>query len=121
MNQFLTPLNVTVKSDGKYTLTSPLVFRSDRIDRDIFVSSGFLTDFASVPDWMPLAHLLFAETGKPAAVIHDFLLVEGKIPRSVADEIFLDALKCCPGVPKWKARAMHWGVSAWTWIKGTFK
>jgi hypothetical protein len=121
MNQFTTQLCLTPIDEDNWKLTSPLVFQSDRLQREIVAPTGFPTDLASVPEFLPLIHKIFADVGKPAAVIHDFLLVEGKVPRPVADEVYLDALYCCPGVPKWKAKAMHWGVSAWTWIKGRFK
>jgi hypothetical protein len=119
MNQFLTQLCLTPVDEHNWVLTAPLIFRSERLDRDITVPTGFKTDLASVPS-LPILHLLLADVGKASAVVHDFLLVENKLRRETCDEVYLDALKTERGVSKTKAMVMHYGVSLWTWLKGVF-
>jgi len=58
----------------------------------VVVPIGFPTDLASIP--RPL-WVLFPPTGSygKAAIIHDYLLKEGKRSRKECDDIFLEAMK----------------------------
>ncbi|QPX63834.1 putative tail assembly chaperone [Campylobacter phage F358] len=61
----------------------------------IRIPKGFRTDFGSIPQ---LFQSIISPVGKPtkAYVLHDFLCGKsnkGDIPRALADELFLDAMK----------------------------
>lgn len=115
MSGFTTTLVVKQIDKHKWVLTEPLVYHSDIYDGVITVLSGFPTDFASVPEFFPILHKVFSEVGKPATVIHDYLLKENICDRGMADNIFREALECC-GVG-WKRYPMYWGVCSWTLIR----
>lgn len=106
--KFHTTLAVERINADQWRLTGLLAFYSAKLDNLIFVRKGFVTDFASVPR-VPVAYWLFADVGQEAAVIHDFLYTEGKLPRKLADEIFLEALEAC-GVPAWRRWPMYLAV-----------
>lgn len=118
MDEFLTPLDATLVDDTRnlWRLDSPLAFRSGRFDCRIEVPAGFLTDFDSVPR-LPLAYWLTGDTGRAAAVLHDYLYELGVWMRDECDAIFLDAM-LASGVPAWRAQIKYRGVrmfggSAW--------
>jgi hypothetical protein len=78
----------------------------------ICVPAGFLTDGASIPSFAwrltyPPRHPRVIE----AAVVHDYLYAThvNKTTRKQADIVFY-AILLAEGVPRWKARLMHWGV-----------
>ncbi len=112
-----TPLDVhmgSVKSTapcaGACILTSPLIYDSDVLGERITVPTGFTTDFASVPR-LPLAYLLFGgDVGdNAAAVVHDWLYSQGKVPRATCDAVFREAMQA-EGVAGWRCWPMWFGV-----------
>jgi hypothetical protein len=59
--------------DGPYVeLTHRVRYRSDRIDTEIAIPNGFVTDFASVPR-LPILYWLWGNRADRAAVVHDYL------------------------------------------------
>lgn len=82
----------------------------------VYVPSGFLTDFASVPI---VARKLIPSTGPYAAasVVHDWLYINKIGTRKEADDIFLQAMEAS-GV-KWVTRSVIYravrmfGSSGW--------
>ena len=113
MGKFLTVLDV--QPTGGYEggrslwqLVNPLVFESDVVKDSVHVPEGFLTDFASVPR-LPFVYLLMADTGHPAAVVHDYLYRTGAYPRHVCDLVFHEALAAV-GVSFWRRKLMHAAV-----------
>ena len=84
----------------------------------IVVPKGFVTDFASTPDFMWSLGMPKSGIYDPAAVVHDYLYVTaGKVqgtsmvfPKATADLIFKDALQLL-GVGSFKAWAMWKAVS----------
>jgi hypothetical protein len=115
VSKFITPLDArklgrdaSADQRGTWKLLAPLVYESDRLHRMITVPGGFLTDFASVPR-VPIAHLLTANCGHEAAVIHDWLYTSHEVSRRDADAVFEEAL-LAGGEPRWRAWLMWAGV-----------
>jgi hypothetical protein len=115
MSRFLTPLEVrklardgSADQRGTWRLLSVLEYESDLLDDRITVPIGFITDFASVPR-IPIAHLLAANCGHEAAVLHDFLYTTHQVTRKQADDIFAEAL-AAGGEPAWRRGLMWLGV-----------
>lgn len=115
MSQFITPLDArklgrdaSADKRGTWKLLAPLVYESDVAARTLTVPAGFITDFASVPR-IPIAHLLAANCGHEAAVIHDWLYSTHQVTRAKADAIFEEAL-LVGGEPGWRAWLMWAGV-----------
>lgn len=115
MSRFASRLivNLPIREAGKRRLLAPLVYFS-HIAGEIVVPTGFKTDFASVPR-IPFAYLLAGDTAHAAAVIHDFLYRTKKVPRRIADAVFLEAM-ATSGVPWWRRRIMHLAVRTFGWI-----
>lgn len=98
---------------GQWRLVMPLVYES--ADEALYtVPVAYETDYASVPRF-PGAYWLTGNTAHRAAVLHDWLISEGIVPRPVADDLFLEAM-LATGVPRWRARLMHAAVSAYTFL-----
>ncbi len=113
MSSFVTPLEVELvgyKADGTpmWALMDTLVYDSGRLGLRIRVPKGFVTDFSSVPR-LPLVFLLAGDTAHAPAVVHDWLYSGSKVSRSVADEVFLEAMAGV-GVPWLRRTAMYWAV-----------
>jgi hypothetical protein len=77
----------------------------------IIVPAGFVTDLASVPR-LPVAFWLAGDTARKAALVHDFLYDRHLGGRQIADDVFLEAMRC-EGVSAWVTalmyRAVRWG------------
>jgi len=108
MNRFPNPLQAELLPDRKtWRLLAPFSY----LDPDhgpIEVPTGFETDFASVPRW-PLTFALLGQYGHAAAVLHDSLYRAGKLSRTDADRVFLNALRSS-GIARWRAYLMWAGV-----------
>ena len=77
---------------GLWRLISPLRYRSDLMQQDFVIPSGFTHDHASVPR----AALIYANFGNRyhrPAVVHDYLCRFKVLPRDMADTIFLEAMR----------------------------
>ena len=115
MAKFVTELDVRLIDDAAnlWQIESALVYCSDLFEEPILVEAGFRTDFDSVPR-LPLAYWLTGDTGRAAAVVHDYLYRTGCVPRELADAIFFEAMMVS-GVPAWRARLKWIGVRAGGW------
>lgn len=106
--RFLDPLVLQEIDDRRWRLVRELRFDSAILAARIVVPEEFVTDLSSVPR-LPLAYWLAGDTGRKAAVVHDFLydhrLGGG---RQIADDVFLEALRV-EGVPAWR-RALMWAA-----------
>jgi hypothetical protein len=96
------------------------VYQSDLLGEDgkplvITVPSGFMTDLASIPKFPPALRTLFIRNGnhRIAAVVHDYLCRTKLVKRTVADKVFLEAMKLV-GINRVRRRLMYWGVSVLT-------
>jgi len=78
------------------------------------VEKGFITDLSSIPIGL---RWLFPHGGAKAfaSVIHDHIYRNQYLPRSFADDFFLDAM-LENGVKPWKANVMYAGVRLFGWI-----
>ncbi|MDR3389081.1 MAG: DUF1353 domain-containing protein [Rudaea sp.] len=123
MSKFLTDLDVVLLSDsansdrGAWRLQNELVYQSDAAATVFVVSTGFVTDFASVPR-IPGVFDLVGDTAHAAATLHDWLYATHAVPRDVADAVLQEAAKVS-GVASFKAWLMWAGVrlggaSHWT-------
>ena len=102
-------LKYTGESDW-FTLDRPLIFayRAGIGDVNIIVPEGFRTDLASIPPAVtPI--LPVNDTHMKAAVLHDFMYRDQMVTRSLADRIFLAAMRELK-IPGWKAWAMYAAV-----------
>lgn len=98
---------------GTWTLDSPLVFFSEILGGKVTVPAGFVTDFASVPR-VPVAYLLYANRGRKAAVVHDYLYRRGEPDRETCDAVFREAL-AADGEGFFVSWAMWSGVRLFGW------
>lgn len=114
---FTTPLRAELIDDlankgaGEWRLLEPLVFVDER-GLEYVVPAGFSTDFASVPR-VPIAYWLTGNTAHRPAVLHDWLCRTAPVPRTVADQLFLEAMESV-GMPRWRLGAMFRAVSTET-------
>lgn len=112
---FMTSLDVSmIKTEPeRWELDSPLVFFSELVGEKITVPKGFTTDFASVPR-VPVVYLLYANRGKKAAVIHDYLYRYKLYDRATCDAVFREAL-AADGEGFFISWAMWSGVRLFGW------
>lgn len=94
MSQFLTTLDCreTDEFGGLWTLLASLAYESEVVGRIITVPAGFVTDFASVPRWLPIAYAAEGGKGNKAAVVHDWLYSSQAVDRKTADQVLREAL-----------------------------
>lgn len=96
MSTFKTRLAVALVDDtandgrGEWELTEPLIYQSATVGL-VVVPKGFRTDYASVPR-APLAFLIAGDRAHRASVVHDYLIRLSLCDRSLADEVFLEAM-----------------------------
>ena len=116
---FLTQMHVTPLplSDTQWRLTAPLVFRSIVLSETITIPHGFITDFASIPEWMPLANWLLRDVGREAACLHDYLITGNEYDRADCDAVYKEALDYDPRIPSWKRWILYSAVTIYRWIR----
>lgn len=112
-SRFLTELEAipTRETDGGRTiwkLTQDLAFFYAPRHETFVAPKGFESDFASIPR-VPFIYLVMNDRGHKAAVIHDRLCRDGRIPRELADKVFRAALRA-EGVSAWRAWLMYRAV-----------
>lgn len=112
---FLTPLRVEELDDtshdgrGTWQLLVPLAYQSAILGRVLTVPAGFITDFASVPRWVPVAFALVGDSAHKAAVVHDWLYSSQETSRMLADAVLREAAQATH-VPDWRAWMLWTGV-----------
>jgi hypothetical protein len=84
-------------------------------DIDILIPAGFLTDWASIPDFVKT--LLFSNKCKYniAAIVHDYLYKNKMFDRSKCDEIFYQINRNIVKVNWFQSYSMWCGVRAAGW------
>ena len=114
---FLSQLDVVLldEQSGRWVIDSPLVYFSEVAGEKITVPKGFDTDFASVPR-IPIAYLLYANRGRRAAVVHDYLYRIGYRTRATCDAIFREAL-----LADGESLPVAWAMWAGVRVGGAFK
>lgn len=95
-------------TDDSWKLIAPLYYNSALLQKQVMVPEGFETDFASVPR-LPLAYLFAGGKANAAAIVHDYFCVTKEIPRSLADEVFLEAMEAT-GIPAYTRYLMYVAV-----------
>jgi hypothetical protein len=119
MAVFLSQLNVTVLDDRRDQLRTPLEYRSSLRAWGlalVSVPTGFITDYSSVPRWLPFEYALYGGHAKKAAVLHDWAYATQRHPRQAADALFFEAMRVT-GLG-WRAWPMWLGVrlfGGWAW------
>lgn len=121
MAYFINALRVQKVASGDedtefvWELLEPLAYASALVPETLVVPKGFQTDFASVPR-VPLAYLLTGDKVHAPAVVHDWLIRERIVHRTIADRIFLEAMEC-ERIAWWRRRSMYLAVSVYTlWL-----
>jgi hypothetical protein len=92
-------------NDRLWKLTKPLVYISLLTAEAITVPTGFVTDFASIPGWVAVDF----DIAQRAAVVHDWLYQTHKLPKPVADSVFLEAMVSL-GKPAWRRWILYTAV-----------
>lgn len=111
MSVFITPLRVeklhekTRQGRPLWKVLTPLVYQSDHLERVIWVPEGFVTDFATVPRFLPISWWLAGDTAHAAATVHDYLLTTDT-PNADAHKVFYEAMSL-NGEPTWR-RWLMW-------------
>lgn len=103
-----------LKEEGKWELQSDLSYFSLLINEVITIKAGFITDFASTPR-VPFVFWFWGDRAHREAVLHDWLYYTGVVPRSVADRIFLEAMKARKK-SLFLRMGMYFGVRAGGWV-----
>ena len=118
MSQFTTELIVKPVGKNTWELVEGFEYHigSYPSEEVIYVPSGFITDFASVPR---IFWPIISPTGihGKAAVVHDYCYATACYTRSKSDKIFLEAMEVLE-VTKWKREVMYqsavcFGLVAW--------
>ena len=97
---FLSELDTTPVGHDDHKLNADFAYRTSD-GQVINVPAGFVTDFASVPRFLPIMYALCGNKVHEAAVIHDYLYRMTNISRKRCDWIFDDAMKA-EKQPAWR-------------------
>lgn len=114
----LDPIGRYLPDGINFQLEEPLTYAVGSEDSEelITVPCGFVTDFASIPNFIQL--ILPNSIGRRAAIIHDYLYrsggLAGKYTRKQSDEIFLEALEVL-GVRFTRRITLYTGVRIGGW------
>jgi len=89
-----------------WKLLTPLWYESSHLGRIIVVPEGFVTDFATVPRFLPISWWLAGDTAHAAATVHDYLYTTQAASKNDADRVFYEAM-ALNGEPAWR-RWLMW-------------
>lgn len=89
-------------------LLAPFIYRDDNRQLYLIIPSGFVTDFASVPDSLRNFFPVFKKAGY-AALIHDWLYRTKLYSKEYSDNLFYNLLVDC-GVGAFSARMYYYAV-----------
>lgn len=123
MSEFRTPLRIELMRDAR---GMPLRNRAGRqlwltlcefqyysdIAGLITIEAGFVTDFASIPQW---ALSLLGDVAHLPSIPHDHGYNKATMSRKMADDVLYEAC-ILTGVPKWKAKLIYAGVRLGGWV-----
>lgn len=92
MSSFTTPLCLQFLDGHDWQVLSGFAFQSDVLQETVYVPSGFVTDFASIPRGL---WNLLPPTGKygKAAVIHDYLYRCTDTDRELCDQTLREGME----------------------------
>ena len=113
MAHFINIPPLRIGRNGHWLLIEDCAYVSDKIGK-VVVPSGFETDLASIPR---IFTPLFPKNGRhrAAAIVHDYLCRTNYEPRSMADKVFLEAMKVLE-VPRWRRWSMFAAVRTMTFF-----
>ncbi|MEQ1669983.1 MAG: DUF1353 domain-containing protein [Hyphomicrobium sp.] len=105
------------QGDGvTFALQGPLVYRINLTNAAVFIPSGFVTDFASVP-WFAQSVVSVLGRHSVPAIVHDYLYWHQKCTRKEADLILYATMQEYDA--NWFQRhAVYWMVrifGGWSW------
>jgi len=107
--QFLTALDVRLKTDEIWVLSHPLRFYSKELDKIIEAPEGFECDFASVPR-LPIVYELWGNCTHREPVLHDLgYRKDSGLTFSQANKLFLEAMEST-GKPFYIRYPMYYAV-----------
>ena len=110
-SQFLTPLDVRLKTDKIWMLEDPLKYYSEMLDRYITVPRWFETDFASVPK-LPIIYELWGTCTHREPILHDWgYRKDSGLTFKQANKLFLEAMEAT-GKPFYIRYPMYYAVCA---------
>ena len=113
--KFLSALQVEQLAEDRWRLLSALRYQSAVLKAIIVVPDGFVTDFESVPRWLPLVYATLYGGAHAAGVVHDMLYqTHIAADQGVADDVLYEAMGANgPGivaVAGWKRSVIWTGV-----------
>lgn len=115
--EFLTRLECySLGDDSTWTLTTPLIYASEHLNKTITVPACFDTDLASVPR-IPIVYMCWGARAHHESVLHDYLYRTDSAPivsRETADRVFLEAMEV-RGKPRRIRWPMYCGVRLGGW------
>ncbi len=117
MSVFTEQLVVTPLSDGKtWVILRPFSYDVGKIGsgNKVSVTTGFMTDFASIPRLLWIFLPCWGKYGN-AAVIHDWLYWAQERPRKEADGIMLEGMGVLK-VPCWQKYPIYIAVRTLGWM-----
>ena len=117
MSVFTEALVVSPLSDGRtWVILRPFSYDVGSVDSDdtVRVSTGFMTDFASIPRLFWFFLPCWGKYGN-AAVIHDWLYWVQERSRHEADSIMLEGMTVLK-VPLWQKYAIYFTVRSFGWM-----
>ena len=116
MSKFLTAVKAEQLGVDRFKLLESLAYQSDLLKIIVLVPKGFITDFESVPRWLPVVYAMLQGEAHAPGVIHDYLYQTHKagdvgINRKMADDVLYEAAGARgPGITSvsWYKRWMLW-------------
>ena len=127
MSAFLTPVITEQLGTDRFRLRAPLTYESDMLHHSATIPAGFLTDFESIPRWLPFTYAWLRGTAHAPGIIHDWAYQNHRLwitdlTRAQADALLYEAAGATgPGIEAlgWAKRWALWsgvrlgGASAW--------
>jgi hypothetical protein len=88
---FVSELSLTPHpTSDEWVVNAPFIVKVD--EREHIVPTGFVTDLASVPKFLPLTKSFLGGQARRSAVVHDHMYVT-QAGKEYADSVFLAAMK----------------------------
>ena len=113
MAEFIKIPPLEIGDKGEWILAGELVYKSDLLDEPVIIHTGFETDLSSIPR---ILTPVFPINGRhrAAAIVHDYLCLEGEVGRKLADRVFLEAMRVSE-VSSWRRYLMYAGLRIANW------
>lgn len=124
MGEFVLIPAVRIGKPGEFITEGDAIYESDTYGT-ILVPEGFVTDFASIPDWVPRRLFDPLDHARKSALFHDRLcrVASSYKERVMADHVFREAMKD-EGVKPWRRFFMYQAVrnnTRWMRLRGEWR